>query len=107
MRIELAGSRHETEVALANQVDQRHATVLEFLGHRDDETDVMACQALLGEDIALERAPRERHLFLAVEQRDAGDLIQIQIETLAAFVDRPGNLRRAERPPLPTGTNRH
>ena len=107
IRIELPGRRHQAEVALADQVDQRHATILELLRHRHHETDVVPRQPLLGEDVALERPPGERHLFLTVEQRDARDLVQIQIQTFAALVHRPGDLRRTERPPLPANSNGH
>jgi hypothetical protein len=64
-------------------------------------------QTLLSEDVALEGPARQRHLFLAVEQRNARDLIEVQVEALTPFVYRPGDLRRAERTPLSTSTNGH
>ena len=67
----------------------------------------MPGQPFLGEDIALESAPGQRHLFLTVEQGYPRNLVQIEVETLTPFVNRPGDLSRAKGPPLPASPNCH
>ena len=100
IRIELPGGGHQTQIALADQVDEWYATILELLGDRHDEADVVTSQALLRHDAPLERLPREFHFLLAVEQRDATDLVEIQVKTLATLVDRARDLRRTNGPAL-------
>ena len=93
--IELPGRRHEAEVALPDQIHERDAAVLELLGHRDHEADVVPRQLLLRLDVAPERATRQRRLLLDREERDPADLLEIEIQALAPLVGRPGKLRGA------------
>src|SRR3954462_146244 len=77
--IELSGRRHEPKVPLADQIDERYPTVLELLGYRDDESDVVAREPFLGGHIALERLARELHFLFAVEEGDPADLVEIEV----------------------------
>ena len=101
--VELPGRRHEADVALADQIHERDAAVLELLGHRDDEPHVVAREPLLRLHVALERTPGQRRLLLDLEQGDPADLLEVEIQALAPLVDRPGKLRRPaerRRPPF-------
>src|SRR4029453_15300576 len=86
---------------------ERPPAVLELLGHRHDEPHVVARQLLLGGHIALERLPRELHLLLAVEEGDPADLVEIEGQTLTAFINCTSDLRRSHRATLATCLNSH
>ena len=107
VRIELPGGGHQPEVPLADQIDQRHAAVLELLGDRDDEPHVVARQLLLGGHVAPERLPGQLHLLVTGEQRDPADFVEVQVETFATLVDRLGDLGRPNRAPLSAWLHRH
>ena len=67
----------------------------------------MPGQPLLGHHTALERLAGELHLFLAAEERNPADLVQVQVETLTAFIDCTGDLRRPHRAALAACLYRH
>src|SRR5690606_1526778 len=82
VRIELPGRGHEAEIALADQVHQRNAAVLELLGYGHDEAHVVPSQLLLGKYVPAERLPGKLHLLLAGEEGDPTDLIQVKVQAL-------------------------
>ena len=101
VRIELPGGGHQTHVPLADQVHQRHAAVLELLGHRDHEPNVMPGELLLRLYVPLERTPGHRRLLLHRQQGDTADLLEIEIQALPSLVD---GLSQGSWPsPTPTG----
>ena len=89
------------------QVDERHAPVLELLRHGDHEADVVAGQLLLRRHASLERLAGQLHLLVTRQQGHPADLVEIQVETFAPFVDRLGDLGRAHRPGLLAGLAGH
>ncbi len=100
--VELSGRGHEAKVAFADQVDERHAPVLELLSHRHDEAHVMASQFFLRRHVSAERLARELHLLVAAQQRHPGNFVQVQVKALAALIHRTGDLGRTSRPALRT-----
>ena len=93
--IELPGGGHETQVALPDEVHQGNPAVLEFLGHRDHEANVVARQPLLGLDIAAERQAGECRLLHDRQEWNPADLLEIEIQALAPLIGRSGKLRGA------------
>ena len=91
IRIELPGRGHETDVPLADQVHEGDTAVLELLGDRDHEPHVMPGELFLSFDIALDGTPGQRRLLLHREQGDAADVLEVEIQALAPFVDRLGH----------------
>ena len=70
----------QPEVAFVDEVRERDTLVLVLLRDRDDEPQVGADQLVEGLGVALLDALRERHLFLAGNQRILTDLAEILIE---------------------------
>jgi hypothetical protein len=98
VRIELPRGGHQAQVPLPDEIHERDPAVLELLGHRDDETHVVPRQLLLRFLVTTEGTTRQRRLFLHGEQGNPADLLEIEIQALAAFVDRSGELGRAPAP---------
>jgi len=105
--IEFPGGGHQTEVTLADEIDQRHAPILELLGYRNHEPHIVASQPFLGSHVALERLAGKLHLLLTIEEGDPTDLVQVEVETLTAFIDCTSDLRRSHRATLATCFHRH
>src|SRR5690606_9409880 len=83
VRIELARRRHQTDVALLDQVDQRDTAILVLLGHTDHEPQVRADQRLHGLLIAGLRPMTQLDLLLRRQELVPADLAQILIECRA------------------------
>ena len=105
--IELPGRGHEAEIAFADQIDERDTPILELLGHRNYEANIVAGEPFLCGHIALERLPGQLHLLFPIEERNSTDFIEIQIQTFTAFIDCTSDLRRSHRATLATCLNRH
>jgi hypothetical protein len=67
----------------------------------------MAGQSLLGHDTAPEGLPGELHLLLPVEEGNPTDLVEVEIEALAAFINSTSDLCRTDSTTLWAGTNAH
>src|SRR5690606_4382453 len=79
VRIELARRRHQTDVALLNQVDQRDTAILVLLAHTDHEPQVRADQRLLDLLDAGIGPLTEPDLLLRRQERAPAQLEQILI----------------------------
>src|SRR6185503_3115128 len=84
--VEFVRGANEAEVALVDQIRERHALVLILLRDRHDEAQVGAHQLVQGFLLALADALRETDLLVAIDQRIDADVTQILIER--AFLER-------------------
>jgi hypothetical protein len=98
VRVELPRGGHESEVPLTDEVHEGDPAVLELLGHRDHEAHVVPGQFFLGFHVTPEGTARQGGLLLDGEQGDSADLLEVEIQTLPAFIDRPGKLRGVPAP---------
>src|SRR5688572_9182735 len=76
VRVELSGRGHEPQIALADEIHERDPTVLELLGYRNHEPDIVPRKLFLGLDVALEGTPGQGRLLLHGEERDTADLLE-------------------------------
>ena len=78
--VELVGRADEAEVALVDQIGERHALVLILLGDRHHEAEIAADQ--LVERLAVTRADalRELDFFFLRDQRILADLAEVLVE---------------------------
>src|SRR6185437_13795729 len=88
IRIELARSGEQTNIALTDQIDERKATVLVFLCDGDDEAQIALYQLL--ECVRITRADLagDVYLFGAFEKRICADFVQVLIENVALWLAR-------------------
>jgi hypothetical protein len=70
----------QPEVALVDQIGQRHALVLVLLGDGDDEAEVRADQLVERFGIARADVLRETDFLGPIDQRICADLLQVLIE---------------------------
>src|SRR5687768_1886838 len=82
IRIELPGSREQTDVAFTDKVDERHAAVLVFLGHGDHEAEIPLHELLERVGITRANSTGDVDLLGAFEQRIGANLVQILIEDI-------------------------
>src|SRR5690606_38794739 len=100
--VELVGRADEAEVALVDEVAERHALVLVLLGDRHDEAEVRAHQLVERFLIARANLLRELDLLLALEQRIRADLLEVLIQRaflvhpLAGRIETHTTLRRCD-----------
>src|SRR5215467_10980802 len=83
IRIELSGGGEEADVAFTDQVDEREASVLIFLGDGDDEAQVTLDELLEGVLVAGADLFREIDLLRPFEQGIGGHLVEVLIEDIA------------------------
>src|SRR5690606_29156330 len=83
--VELVGGPDQAEVALVDQVAERHALVLVLLGDGYDEAEVGADELIERFFVALADPLGQLDLVLALEQRIRADLLEVLIER-ALFV---------------------
>ena len=76
----LCAARIEAEVALVDQVGERHALILILLRDRDDEAKVGAHQLVERFLVAGADVLRQPHFFIARDQRIRADIPQVLIE---------------------------
>ena len=80
--VEFADRGHQAHVALADQVDQREAAVLVFLGDRNDEAEVLRHQLLHGLFVALLHPAGHGQLLLGGEQRGSADVVEVEVQNV-------------------------
>ena len=86
--VELPRGGEEPDVALADQVGERHAPVLILLGHRDHEPQVPLDQLLHRLGVALPHLPGDGDLLLGGEEWGLADLVEVLVEdVLVGVVD--------------------
>src|SRR5260370_1358050 len=102
--VELVGGPDQAEVALVDQIRERHALVLVLLGYGDDEPQVRADELAERFLVALLDALGQRDFFLTGDQRVLADLAQVLIQR--SLVER-GSLRRVQLPGLLTPPGAH
>ncbi len=78
--VELVGGADEAEVALVDQIGERDALVLVFLGDRDDEAEVAADQLVERLAVADADPLGEADFFLLRNQRVLADLAEVLVE---------------------------
>src|SRR6185369_9122368 len=78
--VELVCGADQAEVALVDQVGQRHALILVLLRHADDEAQVGAHELVERLLVALANALGERHLVFPRDERVDADVAQVLIE---------------------------
>src|SRR2546423_2354575 len=83
---------NEAEVALVDQIGERNALILVFLGDGDDEAEIGAHQRIECLLILLSDTLRELDLHLAVDEGKGADVPQVLIER--SFVDGRFPIRR-------------
>src|SRR5689334_9720653 len=83
IRIELTSSSEQTDVAFTDQIDERHAAVLIFLRHRDDETQIALDELLECVGIAGANPTSNLDLLCTFEQRIRAHLVQVLIENVS------------------------
>src|SRR5690349_22428470 len=83
IRVELASSSEQTDVAFTDQIDERHAAVLILLRHRDDETQIALDELLECVGIAGTNTTSNLDLLCTFEQRIRAHLVQILIENVS------------------------
>src|SRR6185312_7042824 len=88
IRIELARSSEQTDVALTDQIDERETAVLVFLCDRDDEAQIALHQLLQRVRITRANLASDVYLFGALEQRICTDFVQVLIENVALWLAR-------------------
>ena len=81
--IELPRGGEQPDVPLADQVDEREAAVLVFLGDGDDEAQVALHELLERVLVAGADLPRELDLLRTLEQRVGADLVEVLVEDVA------------------------
>ena len=84
--VELVRRADEAEVALVDQVGQRHALVLILLGHGDDEAEVAAHELVQRLAVAGADALGEIHFLFLRDQRILADLAEILVQR--SFIER-------------------
>ena len=80
-RIEALDGLHQADVALRDQVGDRHAVVGIVLGDFHDQAQVGPDHVRSRLRVALLDALCELHLFLGREQRRSGNLTEIEFQT--------------------------
>jgi hypothetical protein len=80
------GRANEAEVALVDEVGERDALVLIFLGNGDDESQVRANQRVERFLIVDADALRQQNLLLAIDQWIGTDVAEVLVER--SFVER-------------------
>src|SRR5439155_21113079 len=75
IRIELPGSREQTDVAFTDEIDERHAAVLVFLCYGDHEAQVALHELLESVRVAGANPTGNLDLLSAFEERVSADLI--------------------------------
>ena len=83
---------HESDVAFADQVDQRQSLILVLLGDVDDKAQVGAHQVFLGGLVPIAGTGGQVDFLLAGEQRDTVDVAQIQRQNAVVAALRGGAL---------------
>ena len=81
--IELPGGGEQADVAFADEIDEREAAVLVFLGDGDDEAQVALDELLEGVLVAGADLLGEVDLLGALEQRIGADLVEVLVEDVA------------------------
>src|SRR5207237_9870138 len=84
--------QNEAEVALVDQIGERYALVLIFLGDGDDESQVRSNQRVESVLVVLADALRELHFHLASDEGKDADVPEVLIKRF--FVDGRFPIRR-------------
>ena len=83
-RLEFPHGVQQTQVALLDEVEEREAAVQIAAGHAHDQAEVRLGQAALGGGLARLDTPGKLLLLVGREERDLGDVAEIEGEKLAA-----------------------
>src|SRR5262249_40366063 len=73
----------QADVALTDEVDERQAAVLVFLGDGDDEAEIALDELLERVLVTGANLLGEIDLLRSLEERIGGDLVQILVENIA------------------------
>src|SRR6185437_13559164 len=88
IRIELARSGEQTDVAFTDQIDERQAAVLVFLCNGDDEAQIAFHQLLKRVRITRANLAGDVYLFGAFEKWIRANFVQVLIENVALWLTR-------------------
>ena len=83
------GGRHQTHVARADKIGQRHAMVLVFPGDANDKTEIRTNQPVPGPLISLPDPVRECNLCLAIKRLRRSDIPEMRSRDSLSCINIP------------------